>query len=139
MHAALAGLLDAPWITATSLDALRTETALGPIVPQTTTPPAESGSAGGGAPARGGATLARVRAATTALRSIAAMAQVRADGKANLGLWTETFRQLLASRWRDDPAALGHAIGTGARGRCQKPWGVAVTPRRSTSSPTPDY
>ena len=77
---------------------------------QKTTPPAESGLPAEVLPPAAALTPARVRAATTALRSIAAMAQVRADGKANLGLWTETFRQLLASRWRDDPAALGHAI-----------------------------
>ena len=130
LHAALAGLLDAPWITATSLDALRTQAALGPIVPQTTTPPAESGLPAEVLPPAAALTTARVRAATTALRSIAAMAQVRADGKANLGLWTETFRQLLASRWRDDPAALGHAIGLVRAAGAEARKGVAVTPEK---------
>lgn len=128
LHAALDGLLAAPWIAQTSLDAVRTEAALGPIVPATSTPPADSGLPAEVLPPPAALTTARVRAATTAIQAIAAMAQVRADGKANLGLWTESFRQLLASRWRNDPAALGQAVGlmraagTGARK------GVAVTP-----------
>lgn len=130
LHTALAGVLAAPWVAETSVEDLRTEAALGPIVPATSTPPAQSGLPADVLPRATALTTARVRAATTSIRAIAAMAQVRVDGKANLGLWTETFRQMLSSRWRDDPAALGHAVGLVRAAGAEARRGVAVTPER---------